>query len=94
MIWLELISLRAADLIEAEKAFEFCRESFQSIAAEQLLKLTVYCNAQYITDMSIHLQWKSDPGPGSILGKEVSSALKDFGLVSHTLWIEQEDLIV
>ncbi len=93
MIWLEMISIRAAGVIEAAKVFELCRQSFQSIAVEKSLKLTVYCNAKYTTDISIHLQWKSDPGPGSILGSEVSSALGDLGLISHTLWIEQEELI-
>ncbi|MGA2405004.1 MAG: hypothetical protein ABSG91_25450 [Syntrophobacteraceae bacterium] len=93
MIWLEMISIRTAGVIEAAKVFDICRQSFQSIAVEKLLKLTVYCNAKYTTDISIHLQWKSDPGPRSILGSHVSSALGDLGLISHTLWIEQEKVI-
>jgi hypothetical protein len=93
MIRLEMISIRTAGIIEAGKVFEICRQMFQSIADEKLLKLTVFCNARYATDISIHLQWKSGPGSGSILGREINSALGDLGLISHTLWIEQEELI-
>ena len=93
MIWLEMISIRTAGIIEAGKVFEICSQMFQSIADEKLLKLTVFSNARYATDISIHLQWKSDSGSGSILGREISSALGDLGLVNHSLWIEQEELI-
>ena len=93
MIWLEMISVRTAGIIEAGKVFEICRQTFQSIADKDLLKLTVFCNARYATDISIHLQWKSDHGSESILGREMSSALGDLGLVNHSLWIEQEELI-
>ncbi len=93
MIWLEMISVRTAGIIEAGKVFEICRHMFQFIEDEKLLKLTVFSNAKYATDISIHLQWKSDHGSGSILGREISSALRDLGLVSHTLWIEQEEFI-
>jgi hypothetical protein len=93
VIWLEMISIRTAGIIEAGEVFEICRQMFQSIADEKLLKLTVFCNARYATDISIHLQWKSDSGSVSILGREMSSALGDLGLISHTLWIEQEEVI-
>ena len=91
MIWLEMISTRAAGIIEAEKILEICRLTHQSIAGEKLLEMTVFCNTRYATDISIHLQWKSDPGTGSVLGRELSSALAGLGLISHTLWIEQND---
>ncbi len=93
MIWLEMISIRTAGIVEAGKVFEICRQVFQSIAVEKLLKLSVFCNARYATDISIHLQWKSDPGYGSILGSELSTAIGDLGLISHTLWIGQEEAV-
>ena len=91
MIWLEMISTRAAGIIEAERILEICRQTHQSIAGEKLLKMTVFCNTRYATDVSIHLQWKSNPGTGSVLGRELSSALADLGLISHSLWIEQDE---
>ena len=91
MMWLEMISTRAAGIVEVGKILEICRQTHQLIAGEELLKMTVFCNTRHATDISIHLQWKSDSGSGSILGRELSSALADLGLISHTLWIEQED---
>ena len=93
MMLLEIISIRTAGIMEAGEVFEICRQMFQSIADDKLLKSTVFCNARYATDISIHLRWKSDSGSGSILGCEMSSALGDLGLISHTLWIEQEEAI-
>lgn len=93
MIWLEIISIRTAGIIEAEKVFEFCRHMFQSITDEDLLKLTLFCSAKYPTDISIHLEWKSDSGSGSILGREMTSALSDFGLINHTVWVERGQFI-
>jgi hypothetical protein len=92
MIWLETISIRTAGVIEAGRVFETCRQIFRSLAVETLLKLTVFCNARYTTDISIHLQWKSDPGSGSVLGNEVSTALAGLGLISRALWVEQEEI--
>jgi hypothetical protein len=91
MIWLEMISTRAAGISEAGKILEICRQMHQSIAGEKLLKMTVFCNTRYETDISIHLQWRSNPGTGSVLGRELSSALADLGLIRHSLWIEQEE---
>jgi hypothetical protein len=54
------------------------------------LRLKIFCNAAYATDISIHLEWKSDHGADSILGKELGSALQDHGLINHSVWIEQE----
>jgi hypothetical protein len=94
MMWLEMISIRTADAIEASKVYDLCRKSLQSIAHKELSKLTVYCNTRYTSDISIHLEWKADPGWESILGRAVSEVLGDHGLISHTSWIEQEDFTV
>lgn len=91
MTWLEMINIRTARVIEAGKIIELCRQSLQSGGLEKLLKLTVYCSAKYPTDISVHFDWESDPGPKSPLGSLLSSALREVGLISHTLWIEQEE---
>ncbi len=93
MICLEMISIRTAGIIEAGKVFEICGQMLQSIANKKMLKMTVFCNARYATDISVHLQWKSDSGSESILGRQMCSALGDLGLVNHTLWIEREEVI-
>jgi hypothetical protein len=92
MVWLEIINTRAAGIAEAGKVFGIYREMSQSVEDEKLLKLAVFCNARYPTDVSIHLHWKSDPGVKSVLGSEISSALEDLGLISHTLWIQKGEV--
>lgn len=80
MIWLEMISTRAAGIVEAEKILEICRQAHQSVAGEKLLKMSVFCNARHATDILIHLQWKSDPGAWSVLSRELRLALADLPL--------------
>ncbi|MHC1727833.1 MAG: hypothetical protein AB9866_17825 [Syntrophobacteraceae bacterium] len=91
MIWLEMVSIRTAGSLESGRILEICRECCRSISSGELLKVTVYSNTRYESDVSIHLQWRSDPGPWSILGREIISALSDLGLISHTFWVEQEN---
>lgn len=90
MIWLEMISIRTAGSLESNRVFEICRQCCQSVSAGELLRMAVYSSARYESDISIHLQWRSDPGARSILGEEIISALSDLGLISHTFWIERE----
>lgn len=92
MVWLETINIRSAGVIEARKVLELCSQIAESTAPDAALRVKVFCNSTYTTDISIHLQWNSDPGPSSILGNELTSALRDLGLINHTVWIEQEYL--
>ncbi len=94
MVWLEVINVRSAGIVEAGKILDLCRQIIESLAFETALRLKVFCNANYATDISIQLQWKSDPGGASILGTEISSACQGLGLISHTVWFEQEGLTV
>lgn len=94
MKWLETINIRTARVTDAAKIIELCRQSFQSIAVEKLLKLTIYHSAKYATDIGIHLEWESDPGLKSVLGGSINEVLGDLGLTSHTLWIEHERFTV
>jgi hypothetical protein len=90
MVWLETINIRSAGIIEARKVLELCTQIAESAAPDTALGVKVFCNVAYATDISIHLQWTSEPGASSVLGNELTSALRDLGLISHTMWIEQE----
>ena len=87
-----MINIRTAGVIEAGKVLDLCRQVFESIGFEPALRLKVFCNAKYVTDIGIHLRWKLDPGPSSVLASQLISALGDFGLISHSIWVEQEML--
>jgi len=44
------------------------------------------------TDLSVHLHWDSEmPEPnGSALGLCLAQALKEFGLIDHSVWVEEK----
>ena len=92
MKWIEIITLRSAGVpresIE-EKIPRFVTEGDRS---NNLMEIQVYRHANLDTDMSVHLLFES-PGPEagpSALGQHLASALKEFGLVNHSMWIAQE----
>jgi hypothetical protein len=49
-----------------------------------------YRHAKLETDLSVHLCWKSDQPKQnrSHLGLHLARALKKFGLIDHSMWIE------
>ncbi|RPJ41950.1 MAG: hypothetical protein EHM27_04535 [Deltaproteobacteria bacterium] len=58
-----------------------------------LIKIKIYRHATLESDLSVHLHWEAD-GPeqnGSALGLRLAQALKEFGLIDHSLWIEEKD---
>ncbi len=90
MTWLETINLRIARVNKVAEAIELCGR-FQAFASvEKLLKVRVYRSSRYSTDISIHLTWGHDPGVESALGRSISEALGELGLINHTVWKEQE----
>ncbi len=90
MKWLEIIELRSAGgnskLLESQMqklVNEVC-ETTKNNAAR------AYCRLMIDTDFSIHLfhNSKKVEKSGSPLGLRLASALKEFGLVNHSIWIE------
>ena len=60
--------------------------------SDDRVNVEVYRHATVKTDVSVHLLFESfepDAQP-SALGQRLASALKEFGLVSHSLWIGRE----
>ncbi len=90
MIWLEMISIRAAGIMEVEKVLDICSEFHLYITSDQLLEMTLFRNVTYATDIDIVFKWKSDPGDESIYGRQLSSLLESHGLISHTIWVQEE----
>lgn len=90
MKWIEMILLRSVesdrDLLEA---------NLQSLIDEvdkgrNKQVIMAYSRALIDTDYIIHLfhDSKKVENGGSPLGLRLASALKDFGLVNHSVWIE------
>lgn len=55
-----------------------------------LKQIKLYRHALLDNDLSVHLHWESEKSEpqGSALGLCLSHVLKEFGLVSHAVWIE------
>lgn len=93
MSWLETIEIRSAGnrkkLIEAQ--LEYLISSIDK--GTRGTTTIIYKLATMETDFSIHLLHNSGNvgHDGSLLGQHLASALKEFGLVSHRVWIEAHE---
>ena len=94
MKWVEIISLRCPTNIDAPFVDELLKGISESDSAtdtpEHLVEIRVYHHSIVETDLSIHIYWESEPGSQdkSPLGLRFSSALRDLGLVNHSVWVE------
>jgi hypothetical protein len=94
MKWVEIISLRCAANIDMLFVNELLKGISESDSAtdtkEQLVGIRVYQHSIVETDLSIHIYWESEPASQekSPLGLRLSSALRDMGLLNHSVWVE------
>ena len=90
MKWMEVIKLRVAEktpeLVEQE--IENLIKDFGNNGIMKNVKL--YRNAVINNDLSVHLHWESGKAEpqGSATGLCLVHVLKEFGLVSHSIWVE------
>jgi hypothetical protein len=63
------------------------------VSQSGLTAMKTYRHAALETDLSVHLHWKSERPEenGSALGLRLAQALKEFGLVDHSVWMEEEE---
>jgi hypothetical protein len=90
MKWLEVIKLRSAG-----KSFGIPEEFLMSIDKfnqNGLVEIKTYRHAALETDWSVHLLWESEQPEqnGSSLGLRLAQALKEFGLIDHSIWVEEK----
>ena len=94
MNWVEIISLRCPANIDTRIVDELLKEVTKSDAMidtpKHLLEIRAYHHSVFETDLSVHIYWKSEPGSQSksSLGLRLSSALKNLGLLNHSVWVE------
>jgi len=89
MKWLEIIKLRSTG-IEKSLLEEFLR-SFMLDQSGELIGIKTYRHAALENDLSVHLYWDSEKPKqeGSVLGLHLVQALKEFGMVDYSIWIEE-----
>jgi hypothetical protein len=90
MKWLEIIKLRSAG--NSPDFLEKISLSGTDPGQNGLVKIEYYRHAFLDTDLSVHLEWDSEKPEkhGSTLGLHLARALKDFGLIDHSIWIEKK----
>ena len=89
MNWIEIIELRSYRF-KSETLKELKQAIVEDEQDEGLKAFEIYHNASVETDTGIHIHWKTseDRIKRSSLGLRIALALKDFGHVYHTIWVE------
>jgi len=95
MSCLEIVSVRIADTGDFTNAMHFCTAVLEPVDKGEPVVLKVYRNADNGTDLSIHLYWVSDfqKQEKSRMGLHIARGLRDYGIVSHTLWVDQKGAV-
>jgi hypothetical protein len=94
MKWVEIITLRSPANINKQFVDELLKEVGESDSPtdtpKHLAEIRVYHHSVVETDLSIHIYWESESGSQnkSSLGLRFSSALRNLGLLNHSVWVE------
>ena len=90
MKWVEIITLRSPTKINTQFIDELVKQVDQSDTPKHLVEIRTYHHSVVETDLSIHIHWRSAPGTQhkSALGLKFSYALKNLGLLNHSVWVE------
>jgi hypothetical protein len=90
MKWIEIITLRSPTNISKQFLDELLKEVGKSETPEDLIEIRMYHHSVVETDLSIHIHWKSETGSQqkTPLGLRFSYALRNLGLLNHSVWVE------
>ena len=83
------LEVRAAVRLDKKAVSEFI-SLVKDVESPGLDGVRVYLNVAYKGDISVQLHWDSEEPQyqGSLLGLELVQAMKEFGLVDHSVWVE------
>ena len=93
MKWLEVIHLRAAQQ-DTDVMDGLLNQLVKEIRSEKGSgKIDLFRRAHLETDICLQLQHESEQVKlsGSRLGMRLAMALKNFGMVNHTVWVLDKD---
>lgn len=91
MKWLETIALRCAGSREKKVVMDLLQKIRVPEEAAGPVDLEVYQSALVESDLSIHIHGGSETfrDGKSSLGLSLTHTLRDFGLVSHSVWVHE-----
>lgn len=90
---LEIVSVRLAGSASFEDAIKYCQEMLNF---ETPGRFEIYRCIGSGTDISVHLHRTYGPvlQEKSLLGLQLARGLGDYGLVSHSLWVDQQEIFM
>jgi hypothetical protein len=91
MNWLETITIRCAGSREKRAVMDLLQKIGMPEGEAGLVTVEVYQSAHVESDVSVHIRGCSEGfGHGkSSLGLRLTHALREFGLISHSLWVPE-----
>jgi hypothetical protein len=95
MKWIEIISIRSAEANNELLINELLKPFNQGDKINGLTCKKIYRNSLIYTDVSIHIHWKTKivELQGSFIGNHLSKVLEEYGLVNHSIWLEEKGRI-
>jgi hypothetical protein len=87
---LEIIELRSV-IKNRYQLIKLIEDLLENVFRKPNMEIKIYTHSKFITDYSIHLNYgvEEELNEESYLGHELSSYLREYGLVSHNIWIEE-----
>jgi len=94
MKWMEVIEFRSFNKEQALIELDFWNCLNRVIGEAHIVKIEVYNHSTLPTDTSIHVHHESTQteNQGSPFGLQLVSELKAFGVVNHTVWVQEKAL--
>jgi len=88
---LEIIELRIT-VKDYEIIESYLKQLKHDMADKNLQNMKIFSKLNLNTDFSIHIAHESTDvkSGGSELGQHLVFALKEFGLISHSIWVEMK----
>ncbi len=89
MKWIEIIKLRSAG--KAPESLKGLLSDLTQKGQPGLIDTILYRLASWETVWTMHILWDSEQPVknGTALGIRLSQSLKEFGLIDHSIWIEE-----
>jgi len=91
MRWIHIITLRSHTANLEALNNEFLLSIIDNNQTEGLKGFKIYRRHAVETDLSVHLSWDSEnvEQKGTALSQHLIRFLKQYGLVNHSIWVEQ-----
>lgn len=88
---LEIIELRSV-IKNRDQVIILIEDLLENEFSKPNMEIRIYTHAKFITDYGIHLNYEVEDNLNeeSYLGHELSAYLREYGLVSHNIWIEEK----